>query len=188
MIQPEDSGEMELVPLPSGRAVQRWKAYKNSEPIPLVCATLPIIGTTKVAELLRSNKKRVLRNQWTYFMTEHQKHTDKLPLDALRRGLHEELGYELTEHKDPLQKIQISYVHAGKQPLKWIAHLYVVPIRSLDELTPDGKEIVEVRARPLTTIINESLRSGSRYHRFKPASFLGTLNYHTQKVIESYLV
>src|SRR3989338_9044072 len=107
---PEDKSEIELVPLQDGRHVRRWKAHEDSETLPLVCATIPIIGTDKLVELLRSPKKRVLGGQWIYWMSEHQKHTEKSPIEALRRGLREEVGYDLSGEYINLNKpILISY-------------------------------------------------------------------------------
>ena len=186
MLHLEESEEMELVPLPSGRIIERWKAHEDSETLPLVCATLPIIGTNKAVELLRGSQKRVLPNHWIYWMSEHQKHTEKTPLEALRRGLREEVGYDLTkDYYDPHQSILISYENKGIK-LNWLAHLYVVPIHNFSELTPDGKENVDLRVRPFNKIVEEALKKGSHYHRFKPESFLEALNYHTKHVLRDY--
>ena len=184
----DDTGELEMVKIRRGRQGSRWKAYEQGESLPLVCATLPIIGTDKIVELMRSPQKRVMGGEWIFFLSEHQKPRDDSGRSALVRGLKEEVGYDSKRYGlfDPDEQISLRYQSAEHQkPLRWRVHPYVVPIARLSDLTLDGKEILEVRARPIDEVMCEVYRENSPYRRFSPKSFFKVLEKHTRHIINN---
>ncbi len=186
MRETKDTGEFEIVRVNSGKKLQRFKAYEQGEILPLVCATLPLIGTDKIVELLRSRKKRILGNEWVFFMSEHKKAEDGTALETLVRGLKEELNYTMNEGFFDLDE-EIKLIYRAKKcqkPLRWNLNPYVVPIKNLSDLTPDGKEIIEIRARPIDEVMHDIYKKNSIYKNFRPESFLKTLETHTRRVIE----
>jgi len=183
----DDTGELEIVRIRRGRQVRRWKAYEQGESLPLVCATLPIIGTDEIVELLRSPQKRVMGGEWIFFLSEHRKAGDDSARSALARGLKEELSYVARNgFFDPDEQMDLSYLDTqSKLYLRWKAYPYVVPIRSLSDLTPDGKEILKVRARPIDEVIRDVYRKNSPYGHFSPESFLKALEKHTRHIMDN---
>ncbi len=181
----KDTGEFEIVRIGGGRKIQRYKAYEQGAVLPLVCATLPLIGTNEIAELLRSKEKRVLPNNWIFFMSEHEKAEDRTALETLVRGLKEEVNYTMENGFFDLgEEINLKYQDKKCQkPWRWKVHLYVVPIKSLSDLTPDGKEIIEVRSRPIDQVMQDIYKKGSPYKNFKPELFIKTIEMHTRRVI-----
>ncbi len=167
--------------------MQRLKAYEQGESLPLVCATLPIIGTDEIVELLRGPQKRVMRGKWIFFLSEHQKACDDSARSALVRGLKEEIGYAIRHgFFDPDEQIDLRYQSAECQTtLRWRAHPYVVPIRSLSDLTPDRVEIIDIRARPIDEVMRDVYRKNSPYRHFTPEKFLKVLEKHTRHIMEN---
>lgn len=191
MHEPEDSEELELVklayPSKSRKLVQRHQAYEQGRPLPLVCATIPIIGTEKIVELFRSPSKRVMGGEWIFFLSEHQKPTDHSPRRALNRGFNEELGYRLDKNNiiDPQEHINLKYREtACQRTLSWSANIYVVPIRDIKELNPDKEEILDVRVRPLEQVMKDVYRRNSPYKHFSPRVFLETLEKYTRQLAQ----
>lgn len=186
----KDLEESEIVALnpdnKRSRKVQRWRAYEQGESLPLVCATIPIIGTDKIVELLRSPKKRVMPNEWIFFLSEHQKASDDSARTTLERGFKEEVGYDLSRKRlfDPDERINLRYKSIDcRRPLLWKAGIYVVPIRRLSELTPDGDEILDIRERPIGEVLCDVYKKGSPYKRFSPEEFFKALEKHTRYII-----
>ncbi len=185
----EDTGELEIVSTSRGFKIKRWKAYERGEPLPLVCAVLPIIGTDKIVELLRSPKKRVMGGEWIFFLSEHQKASDTSARAALERGFREEVRYALEDKTffDSRERRALSYQSTNCQnPLRWKAQIYVVPIKDLSALTPDGNEILDVRTRHINEVMHDVYKKNSSYKGFSPESFLKALEQHTRRVIKSY--
>ncbi len=185
MREPKDTGEFEIVRVNSGKKIQRYKAYEQGEILPLVCATLPLIGTDEIAELLRSGKKRLLGNEWVFFMSEHKKAEDRTTLETLTRGLKEELNYTMENGFFDLdEEIILKYRdRACQKALRWKVHSYVVPINSLSDLTPDGKEIIEIRSRPIDEVMHDLYKKKSIYKKFSPELFFKTIDMRTRQVI-----
>ena len=188
----KDLEESEIVVLnpndKRSRRVQRWRAYEQGESLPLVCATIPIIGTDKVVELFRSPKKRVMPSEWIFFLSEHQKASDDSARTALERGFKEEVGYDLRRKRlfDPDERINLRYKSIDcRRHLLWKAGLYVVPIIRLSELTPDQDEILDIRERPLEEVLRDVYKKGSPYKRFNPEKFFKTLEKHTRYIMEN---
>lgn len=186
MREPKDTGEFEIVRVNGGQKIQRYKAYEQGKILPLVCATLPLIGTDKIVELLRSGKKRILGNEWVLFMSEHKKVEDGTTLETLVRGLKEELNYTMENGFFEIdEQINLRYQDKKCQkPLRWKVNSYVVPIKSLSDLTPDGKEILEIRARPIDEVIQDLHKKRELYKKFSPDSFLKNLEKYTRRVID----
>ena len=190
MIKPdaEDSGEM-LRATQKDLAVRRGSAQRQGVRLGLACVTLPIIGTDKIVEILRSPEKKLFPNEWVCLVSEHQQSKEVSIYSTAVRGLYEEIGYKIFPDliRESGKPINLSYLNPkdGNQ-LLWRAHLFVVPIRSLEELTPDGVEIIDIRARPIDEIFEEAKNKNSCYQKFKPKRFMTELYNHTKKVIDSY--
>lgn len=189
----QDSGEFDLVNItkrgnPRRVVRERVVAYEMGERLPLVCATMPIIGTNNIVELFRSPKKRVMGNKWIFFLSEHEQIKDASPRQALKRGFQEELGYRPKEILDTRNSINIEYHLKNCTPkvLRWSAHIYIVPVRNIDDLKPDGEEILDIRSRPLSEVIHGANLKRSAYRMFSPHSFMEYMFAQTQIVLDSY--
>ncbi len=168
-----------------GKPVKRGRAQDYARRLNLVCATFPIIGKNKIVELKRSPEKRVLGDKWLCFLSEHSKPGDHTFLNALRRGAREEVGYSFKRNfYDPKDTLYISY-DGEKESFFWTAGLFVIPIRSLHQLNPDKKEIVDIRERDIDEVFREAKKDNSIYERFKPEDFMKRLEEHTRHTLNS---
>ena len=87
---------------------------------------------------------------------------------------------------DPDEEIQLSYRdRESNLSLRWKVNPYVVPIKNISDLTPDGKEILGVRARPIDEVMREVYGKNSTYKRFSPESFFKLLEKHTRHIIDN---
>jgi hypothetical protein len=178
----------ELVSPNKGKPVKRGKAQNYGRRLRLACATFPILGTNRLVELKRSPNKKILGDQWIFFLSEHAKHEDNEIISTLRRGVYEEVNYKFRRdflecHKEGL--LDISYEGAN-EIFYWSVGLFVVPIRSIGLLKPDGKEIIEIRERNIDEVFCETKKSDSIYKGFRPNSFLKILEQDTRNILYTY--
>ena len=175
-------GKKELVPVmdkigrrkPNTRPITRERANKEGYVSPIICATLPLLGTNKIIENLRGPKSDFLSNEWLFFATEHRKASDDTYLATLIRGMKEEFNYEVNEQKiyNPRLEAEISYeLPGGKRAVKY-AKFYVVPVKSLDDLSPDGEEVIELRERRYSAIRKAIIRGSHLLSKIEPKHFL----------------
>ncbi len=165
-----------------GKPVKRGKAQDCKRRLNLVCATFPIIGKNKIVELKRSSEKRILGGKWVCFLSEHSKPEDHTSLNTLRRGVREEVGYNFRRNfYDPRDTLDVSYSHEYES-FFWAVSLFVVPIRSLYQLIPDEKEIIDIRERDMDEVFRESKKKDSIYHEFKPIYFMNRLERYTRHI------
>ena len=154
----------------------------------LVCATFPILGTENIVDLYRNPDRKVLGGEWICCLTEHVIKEDQSLMGAVIRGTKEELGYK------PLQRLiteirpsfDLSYTSPEEQIFRWNIRLFVIPIRNIKQLNPDGKEILGLRERPINEVFREARQKDSFYQRFKPKSFIDKIERYTQKVMSEH--
>ncbi len=167
-----------------GKPVKRGKAQDCERRLNLVCATFPIIEKNKIVELKRSPEKRILGNKWVCFLSEHSKPEDHTLLNTLRRGVREEVKYNFRRNfYDPKVTLDVSY-NDEDESFFWAIGLFVVPIRSLYQLIPDEKEIVDIRERDMDEVFKESKKKNSIYHGFKPIYFMDRLEKYTRQTLK----
>lgn len=178
-----DSRE-EVIPIDGNIVLPRWKASQSGRILPLVCATLPILRKGKIVELLRHKDKKVLGGEWVPFLSEHVKPRDNSDLNAIRRGAKEELGYFplISAVYNPKDSMNIAYISEENNILYWRASLFVIPIRSIKQLTPDLTEIVDIRERNIDELFREIKKKDSIYSRFWPREFLVKLEQYTREI------
>ena len=154
----------------------------------LVCATFPILGTNNIVELYRNPDRKVLGGNWICCLTEHVIKEDSSLMGTVKRGTKEELGY------NPLQRsitelrssFDLSYTSPEGRLFRWNTRLFVIPIRNIKQLNPDGKEILDLRERPINEVFEEARQRDSFYQRFKPKSFMEEIEGYTQKVMSEH--
>lgn len=172
-----------------GKSVKRGKAQDYGRRLRLVCATFPILGSNNLVELKRSPEKRVLGGKWIFFLSEHAKSEDVGAKDVdtlqtLRRGVNEELNHRFRwSFYDPQDVIDMSY-QGDSEKYFWSASLFVIPVRSVRQLRPDGREILDLRVRNIDRVFEEARSRDSVYSGFKPNSFIERLEGHTRKALE----
>ncbi len=167
----------------NGKPVKRGPAQNYGRRLNLVCATFPILKNGKIVELKRNPEKRVLGDEWIFFLSEHVVPKDQGSLNALRRGVSEEVNYKFRwDFYDPRDTPYISYEHE-KEQLFWSAGLFVIPIRDLRQLRPDYQEILDIRETDMDKVFAEARRKDSIYGRFKPSSFIEKLERHTRHAL-----
>jgi isopentenyldiphosphate isomerase len=168
------------------RLIKRGDAHHMQSQLGLVVATLPIVHTNKLIEVYRSPKKEVLGGEWLCFVSEHIKPNDAWSNAALKRGLLEELNY------NPLhsgidgnnQCMDLTYrANENGKEYRWIVYPFVVPIRSIRQLRPDGEELLDIRERNIDDIFDGVYKTDSPYRGFNPPEFMRMLECITRDVM-----
>lgn len=178
----------QVVPLAESNSMLRGEAYRLGKTLQLACALFPIIGTTHIVELLRHPGKYILPDQWICFLSEHVRPEDREVRAALQRGVYEELGYypALDTIHTVTKPIKLSYTDPQKRVrFQWLAHFYIVPLSDINQLHPDGNEIIGVRQRDINHIVKEAHKKCSFYRGFTPQNLISILQGEINDVLRT---
>ena len=159
---------------PNTRPITRERANKEGYASPIICATLPILGSNKIIENLRGPESGFLPDEWLIFALEHMKTSDVNYISTLIRGLKEEFNYKINEHKiyNPRLEAEIGYELPGGKRIRKYAKFYVVPVENLEDLTPDGEEVTELRERKYQVVRKSIIRGKHLLSKTEPKHFL----------------